>query len=344
MITRDNYESFFLDYLEGNLEETMIDQFLDFLEQNPDLKGELQLFENVRLPEEQVLFSGKKKLYKSTAEEKLMLENNAVAYLEGDLNDDEQKSFEACLASHPEMKKEYKLLAKTRLIPDLRIKYTDKHKLHRQTRTTVFINWSVRAAAAVVLIWGISLVIQNQKQPGSPQLFQQLAENPNPTLPVNKPESVKRAQVAEVQVKGNEKEEVAVPVNRKSVKVQPDDQKKVQPQSEERELTTIPAIAPIFAQLESEPVGNQLAFSHSTDVNGTNASPNRVTIDEFLASRVRKVGSEGLFSAQRIVRAGLGVAAELSGERIGYSVKDGKISSVDFESKILAFSIPLTKK
>ncbi|MBC8005772.1 MAG: hypothetical protein H7X84_09885, partial [Verrucomicrobia bacterium] len=46
-ITRDNYEAFFLDYLEGNLEETLIDQFLDFLEKNPDLKEELHLFENI---------------------------------------------------------------------------------------------------------------------------------------------------------------------------------------------------------------------------------------------------------------------------------------------------------
>jgi hypothetical protein len=55
------------------------------------------------------------------------------------------------------------------------------------------------------------------------------------------------------------------------------------------------------------------------------------------------VGSEGLSSAQRLVRTGLGIASELSGERIGYSVKDGKISSLEFESKLMAFSIPLKK-
>jgi hypothetical protein len=55
------------------------------------------------------------------------------------------------------------------------------------------------------------------------------------------------------------------------------------------------------------------------------------------------VGNEGLHSAQRIARAGLGLASELSGDRIGYSEKDGKITSVDFESKLMAFSIPLKK-
>ena len=84
-ITRDNYEPFFLDYLEGNLDENKIDQFLDFLEKNPDLKEELQLFEHVNLPEEHFDFSGKESLYKSAAEEKLMLENKVIAYLEGDM-------------------------------------------------------------------------------------------------------------------------------------------------------------------------------------------------------------------------------------------------------------------
>jgi hypothetical protein len=68
-----------------------------------------------------------------------------------------------------------------------------------------------------------------------------------------------------------------------------------------------------------------------------------MTIDEFLANRAKKVSSEGLLSAQRIARVGLGLASELSGDRIGYSVKDGKISSVEFESKLMAFSIPLKK-
>jgi hypothetical protein len=67
-------------------------------------------------------------------------------------------------------------------------------------------------------------------------------------------------------------------------------------------------------------------------------------LDEFLASRAKKAGSEGLLSAQRILRAGLGVASELSGDRIGYSEQNGKITSIGFESKLMAFSIPLKKK
>ena len=69
-----------------------------------------------------------------------------------------------------------------------------------------------------------------------------------------------------------------------------------------------------------------------------------MSVEEFLAMRAKKVGKEGLFSAQRLARLGLSVASELSGERIGYKEKDGKITSVEFESKLMAFSIPLEKK
>jgi hypothetical protein len=51
-----------------------------------------------------------------------------------------------------------------------------------------------------------------------------------------------------------------------------------------------------------------------------------------------------LFSVQRLARLGLNVASEISGERIGYKEIDGKITSVEFESKLMAFSIPLEKK
>jgi len=69
-----------------------------------------------------------------------------------------------------------------------------------------------------------------------------------------------------------------------------------------------------------------------------------MNVEEFLAERAEKVGKEGLLSVQRLARMGLGIASEISGDRISYREKDGKIASVEFESKLLAFTIPLEKK
>jgi hypothetical protein len=347
IITRDNYEPFFLDYLEGNLNENMIDQFLDFLERNPDLKEELQLFENVHLPEEHIVFSGKEELYKSASEAKAALENKTIAYLEGDLDDEDRKSFEAYLNSHPELQKEFKLFAKTQLTPDASIKYPNKQKLYKKSGAVVLMNWVSRAAAVLVLIWGINSLITNYQESSVPNIGSQLAEvSPKPTPAVKKTESEKNVQEAESPEKVKASQPIK-PEKKKSLREQtkgrleetrPADSKPV-----ERDLIALVQISPKLAQLDQEPLEANLAVSSSVNVLKINEPRNVMTIDEFLANRAKKVSSEGLLSAQRIARVGLGLASELSGDRIGYSVKDGKISSVEFESKLMAFSIPLKK-
>lgn len=342
-ITRDNYEPFFLDYLEGNLKETMIDQFLDFLEQNPDLKEELQLFDNIHLPEEQVAFSGKQHLYKSEHDEKPAFEMKTIAYMEGDLKDDERESFETFLAAHPELQKEYDLFGKTRLIADTTIKFPDKNKIYRKTGATIVLNWVARAAAVIVLIWGINSLFQTESQKGGTNMIPEIAL----VKPQAKPAEIKTE--PEKIIQENEiAQNTAVKVSQKPVIVQeqtnnPEQKTEVEEISQERDLTELNEISPILAMLESETFETQLAVSHEINVEKIN-DPRILTIDEFLASRAKKAGNEGLNSVQRIFRTGLNVVSELSGDRIGYNVKDGKVSSLEFESRLMAFSIPLEKK
>src|SRR5665648_727348 len=180
MITRDNYESFFLDFLEGNLEGDNIDQFLDFLEQNSDLKEELQLIKKVCLPDEKIIFSEKKQLYKSETDKIISFENKVIACMEGDLGNDEQKAFEGYLASHPELQKEYNLFSKTRLSPDTGIKYPEKQKLYKKPAYAIWMNRVARAAAVVVLLWEsirFSMMEIKQSLPSRPGIYQLLLKS-----------------------------------------------------------------------------------------------------------------------------------------------------------------------
>jgi hypothetical protein len=341
-ITRANYESFFMDYIEGNLHESMIDQFLDFLNQNPDLKEELHLFEEVSLPKEHVVFQEKQQLHKSTLDENRRLENTVVAYMEGDLDASENKAFETYLAAHPELKKEYDLFAKTRLMPDSRIIYPEKRNLYRKSGATIVMNWVARAAAVIVLIWGINSVIQmqNTQEPGKRN--QEVAEvSPQTVSTDKKADSEKIDQKTTVPAKN--KPERAKDIQEQT-KVEPKETLPIDLNPKGRDLTALAQITPIVPQLDQEPVEAQLAFSREVNVMKINETKNVMSVEEFLASRAKKVGKEGLFSAQRIARLGLNLASEISGERIGYQMKDGKIASVDFESKLMAFSIPLEKK
>jgi hypothetical protein len=341
-ITRDNYESFFIDYIEGNLHESMIDQFLDFLNQNPDLKEELHLFEEVNLPEEHVVFQEKQQLHKSTADENRRLENTVVAYIEGDLDADENKAFETYLAGHPELKKEYDLFTKTLLAPDSGIKYPEKRKLYRKSGATIVMSWVARAAAVLVLVWGINSVIQTKNTQELGQRNPEVAEvSPKPVSTVKKADSEKIDQEKAVPVKN--KPERANDIQEKT-NVEPKETRPVDSDPTDRDLTALAQITPIVSQLDQESIEIQLAFSRSVNSMKINDSKNVMSVEEFLADRAKKVGKEGLFSVQRIARLGLNLASEISGERIGYKMKDGKIASVDFESKLMAFSIPLEKK
>jgi hypothetical protein len=324
----------------------MIDQFLDFLNQNPDLKEELHLFEEVRLPEEQVFFGDKKQLHKNLTDENRRFENKAVAYMEGDLDTEENKAFETYLAAHPKLKNEYDLFDKTRLTPDSGIKYPEKRKLYRKSGKAIVLTWVARAAAVAVLVWGINSVINMQNAAGPQNQKQEFAAvSPKQAQPQKQAEPVK---VSPATVSQSEKQPV------KLAKPQPEKnihtaqaEKPVEKTSDIQEETNrdnamLAAITPITAPLETSEE-TQLAFHHSVDVTKIN-EPNVLTVEEFLAVRAKKIGKEGIFSAQRFARIGLNMVSEISGERIGYKTKDGKITSVDFESKLMAFSIPLEKK
>lgn len=345
IITRDNYEPYFLDYLEGKLEENMIDEFLDFLEQNPDLKEELHLFENIHLPEEEVFFSGKKHLYKLSAEEQTAFEMKAVACMEGDLKDEERESFEAYLASHPELQREYDLFEKTRMVADTHVQYPRRQQLYRKSGTIILMNWIARAAAVGLLLWGINSLIQPASQTKLPSSGGEMATvKTSPAPSVNKiPEPVAKTRET------NTSEALASQTEPKPAKPSMVNRVITTPAGEninstQRDLTVLAEIHPIMASLEREPEDMQLAVSKSGNFERINDPRNVMNIEEFVASRAKKVGDEGLLSANRIIRTGLNVASELSGDRIKYKVKNGKISSLDFESKLMAFSIPLQKK
>ena len=48
-INRQNFETYFIDYLDGRLDPGQVAELLSFLEKNPDLERELKEFENIQI-------------------------------------------------------------------------------------------------------------------------------------------------------------------------------------------------------------------------------------------------------------------------------------------------------
>jgi len=347
-ITRDNYEPFFLDFLEGNLKVDQIDQFLDFLNQNPDLKEELQVFENINIPEEEMVFSGKNQLYRNSGDQKTGNENRIIAYLEGDLISEDRILFEADLVANPELEKEYNLFGKTRLFPDKSVNFPEKHKIHRKTGTAILVNWMARIAALILLLWGINSIFQHENKPVQEMKNQALAENsPTQTPLVEKPEIVEKTSSPEAPEKTETKQEI-IPtpeiVVQERMQSVPEEILAEKPDSSVRDIESMNQIPSKQAPMELKSESNELALSTPPTSEKAQTEPRVMSLDEFLVDKAKKVSVEGLLSAQRFARVGMDAASELSGERIGFVEKNGKVEKIRFESKILAFSIPLKKK
>ena len=347
-ITRDNYEPYFLDFLEGNLPEDQFDQFLDFLEQNPDLKAELHGFENLRLDEEAILFSGKERLYKTSDEAKVAMETKMIALMEGDLVEDERTSFEVYLSAHPELQKEQQLFSKTRLVADPSFHFQAKQKLYKKSRPVVVLNWVARVAAVVALMWGINALYNGQ----SGQISQDSQKKTAEVIPAKPAPLVKTIDTEKIQAEPTIQEKnkitkATITSKPKNISQKAEESlEENKPESQipiEGDITVLAMIQSLSARLETEALPNQLAVSRIPEM-GQSAGPNILTVDQFLALQAKKVEEKGILSARRLVLSGLGLASELSGERIGYREKNGKITSLDFESRLIAFSIPLKKE
>ncbi len=114
-IDKNNYEAFFLDYSEGNLSDDQIVELLLFLELNPDLKVELELFEmDLKLEPENISahINIKKILDVNQSDEELI-----IAYLEDDLSLKEKNFIEEKLKSDSAFKRLYQSFNHLKLKP-----------------------------------------------------------------------------------------------------------------------------------------------------------------------------------------------------------------------------------
>src|SRR6056297_2715417 len=132
-INRDNYEAYFLDFIEGRLSPDQEEVLRRFLKFNPDLEAELDGMDVLKFKASHVPFPGKNSLKKELpGREPEVNDANfdmfCIAYIEGDLDEKQQKSFETFLDQHPEKASEFKAFKATILEPDT-VAFPDKNRL-----------------------------------------------------------------------------------------------------------------------------------------------------------------------------------------------------------------------
>lgn len=159
-ITRDNYETWLVMYVDDELGAADRKAVEYFLQQNPDLEEELvMLQQSVLRADEHVVFEQKEMLFKNSAAQGLVNGENYeeffVLYGDDELTNEEKDLVEQFVYKHPQYQAEFELIQQVKLVPDKALGFPDKTYLHRSEKDDskiVAIPWWRISAAAIALL------------------------------------------------------------------------------------------------------------------------------------------------------------------------------------------------
>ncbi len=344
-INKNNYETFFVDYLEGKLDENLVDDFIEFLQQNPDLKHELSLFEPIKIGQEEITFNKKELLLKEKYDIEQEFNAAAIARLEGDILASEKVDFEKYLSSHPKKQKEAELFRLTKLQSDESVAFNKKNKIYKKESGRTILLWTVRVAAVFIVALSVYTYFDTTSVTLKPENQLAVLEKE----PEKKPNS---EEIKEVPVKTEKKEtEPAVkevkPVIKKE-KPKPEPVKSLRENSKGRlendDLAMIRMSDEIPSKLQSLNPSIYSANSKIELVPVKFIIPETIeTFDDekLLVDIVKEKTGIDKLNFNMITKAGLSFVSSISKDKFNYETNsEGKITEVKYDSRILAFSIP----
>jgi len=157
VINRNNYESYFLLYVDRELSSEENEAVERFVAENPDIAEELTLLQNTLLqPEETLVFKGKEVLLKKEGQD-ISLNNYEewfLLYTDNELSDEHKTQVELFVLQHPTLQREFEWLQQTRL-PVEKLVFSNKEILYKKETSgkspVFYMRWMRYAAAAAVI-------------------------------------------------------------------------------------------------------------------------------------------------------------------------------------------------
>jgi cell pole-organizing protein PopZ len=203
-INRHNYEEFFILYMDNELSADERKAVEAFVQQQPDLKEELDLLLHYKLePDASVVFTGKEELMKVNGDTPITLNNyqdSLLLYIDGELPDDRIFELETLIKNEPAVQLDLALLQKSKMQPE-NIVFAYKDQLYRKeekVRRILPLPWMrIAAAALLVMLVSTAILLINRKPAtvtGKPDIAKkgvspstnQVKEGSLPNTPLNK--------------------------------------------------------------------------------------------------------------------------------------------------------------
>lgn len=207
-ITRNNYEEFFLLYVDNELSAAERNAVELFVEQNPDLGKELQMLQQTVMNSEVVEFDDKETLKRT--ENVQLLQEKLMMYADDELSESERAEVEELIHSNDAAANEWNVLQRSILQPE-QIIFPDKASLYRKEKPKVvaFVWWRVAAAVLLLLmgIWLGKTIFNSDSNAVTPDI-NSVAKG-NKATPVNKVFSVDTAIPQQPATNNNHPENIA---------------------------------------------------------------------------------------------------------------------------------------
>jgi hypothetical protein len=156
-ISGKNFEIWFVDYLDGRLDDRRLSQLMDFLEENPHLKEELEGIAGFSLVNPTEVFPCKDSLLKTLTDVPGISSDDqlCIARMENDMTPADAEVFDGRLTEDPLLSGLFSSFQATRLTPEP-IVFKDKSTLLHKAR--VFRPWLLTALSASAVI-AVALVL-----------------------------------------------------------------------------------------------------------------------------------------------------------------------------------------
>lgn len=340
MINRNNYESWFLDDLEGNLNQEQMEMVRLFKIEHPDLAGEAEGFSPFLKADSDLVYPAKHLLKKVAYDDPVHFEQSAIAVMEGDMSEEELSQFHTWIDKNPERKKIVLEFEQCRLIPDKKIIFPGKNRLKK--KTIRMSGWKQAAAvAAITLLVLLTFLPSSRKNHPAP------AQTAQTQLPE------RNTIVPKAEVAGNislpprhEKEQKKVLVFSKRVLKKQDIRVEELVTPKPRYAETIPMMEP-KSNLPELPAPVFVDLTPVIEQKQLYAASMEIPMTEYLKDKYQELKTNDpseFITREEFTIAGLHLFSRLPGKRLtGRKGSDGRLKTISFNTQLLAFSIPVNR-
>ncbi|MEZ4906676.1 MAG: hypothetical protein R2771_03310 [Saprospiraceae bacterium] len=225
MINIHNYEIWFLDYAEGNLNAEDEKKLMLFLQNNPQLKEEFASFELISLEKEEISYSKKSVLKHSDHSDKEMseFETLAIDKIENNISvDNNIRLLE--LLSDKKNSNAYKILKLTKLKSDPEIRFKYKNKLKKGKNQILTLLKSPYSIAAILILIIFAQIFNNFQS--KPELSQNIQ---NTDLVSNSEKEI----VNEKSIKNDIQNQIVTSINKNNLEASLNNERKTESNKKE---------------------------------------------------------------------------------------------------------------